>query len=280
MALLQKAYLGSTPLFRNTSWFEGTTGKPIDVSSIVTVTADNTAHVKGGWQQLIASTSADVSYVVIDTGGVFTSGADTATLLDLGTGSSTNETALISNIAIGSATRAATRAALCIGVPIKIASGTRLSARIQSVVPSGKTAKIRVFTFNMGDYAAAPTSVDVIGTSTATSAGTAMSGSSGQWVEIIASTTKAYRAVVVVPSASAVSFGEVIVEFRLGTGASPNEVEVGRIFAHYSNIETSGNGLTSLPVLAQNIPSGTRLSVRHDIASGPSSFDITLIGIP
>jgi hypothetical protein len=279
MALLQKGYLGATPLFRNTSWFEGTTGKPINASSVVTVTADNTAHVKGGWQELIASTSADASYVVIDA-GAYTSGADTATLLDLGTGSSTNETALISDVAIGSAARQANRAALCFGVPIKIASGTRLSARIQSVVSGGKTATIQVYTFNMGDYAAAPTSVDVIGTSTATSAGTAMSGSSGNWVQIIASTTRAYRGVVVVPSASSASLGDIIIEYKLGTGASLAEVEVGRTFAHYSNIETAGNGVTLLPVLAQNIPSGTRLSIQHNIASGPGSYDVTLIGIP
>jgi hypothetical protein len=280
MALLQKAYLGATPLFRNTSWFEGTTGKPINASSVVTVTADNTAHVKGGWQELIASTSADASYVVIDAGGVFTSGADTATLLDLGTGSSTNETALISDVAIGSAARQANRASLCFGVPIKIASGTRLSARIQSVVSGGKTATIQVYTFNMGDYAAAPTSVDVIGTSTATSAGTAMSGSSGNWVQIKDSTTRAYRGVVVVPSASSASLGDIIIEYKLGTGASLAEVEVGRAFAHYSNVETAGNGVTLLPVLAQNIPSGTRLSIQHNIASSPGSYDVTLIGIP
>ena len=280
MALLQKAYLGATPLFRNTSFFEGTSGKPIDASSVVTVTANSTAHTKGSWVQLIASTTANASYIVIEAGDVSASGANTATLLDIGTGASGSETALIENIGIGGASRATNRASFAFGVPIRIPSGTRISARIQSLVTGGKTATIRVFIFEMGDYAAAPTSVDVIGTSTGTSEGTAMSGSSGTWVQVLASTTRAYRAVVLVPSFSAISVGNIAVQYTLGTGASGSETEVGRMFAQYSDIETSGFSNALPPLIAGSIASGSRLSVRHDIASSPGSYDVTLIGIP
>lgn len=281
MALLQKAYLGATPLFRNTSFFEGTSGKPIDASSIVTVTANSTAHTKGSWTQLIASTTADASYIVIDAGDVSSSGVNTATLLDIGTGASGSESALIENIAIGGAARLAFRAAFAFGVPIKIASGTRIAARIQSLVTGGKTATIRVFTFNLGDYAAAPTSVDVIGTSTGTSAGTAMSGASGTWTQVIASTSRAYRAVVLVPSSSDTAAANITIQLTLGTGASGSEVEFGRMFAQFSDVETAGFGAAFSPLMAGNIPSGTRLAVRHDVATGVSGpYDVTLIGIP
>lgn len=279
MALLQKAYLGATPLFRNTSFFDGANGVPIDVSSAVTVTADALAHTMGGWSPLINSTSANASFIVIDAGGVSSSGADTATLLDIGTGAATAETPLIEEVAIGSATRQPTAAPFAFGVPIKIPSGTRLSARIQSIVTGGKTASIRIFTFDLGDYAAAPTSVDVIGTSTATSAGTAMSGASGTWVQIIASTSRAYRAIVLVPSASDASLGNGIVEFTLGTGVLGSETPIGTVFGHFSDIETAGMG--PLPTLIPaTVPAGTRLSVKHDLGAAPGDYDVTLIGIP
>jgi hypothetical protein len=279
MALLQKAYLGATPLFRNTSFFDGANGVPINVSSIVTLTASATAHTKGGWSQLIASTSANASYIIIDAGDVSTSGANTATLLDIGTGASGSETTLIGDVAIGSAARLGFRAPFTFGVPIQIPSGVRLSARIQSVVTS-KTATIRIFTFDLGDYAAAPTSVDVIGTDTATSAGTAMSGASGTWTQVIASTTRAYRAVVAVPSASDTSVAGIIVQFTVGRGAAASETEIGRVFGHFADVETAGMG--ALPTLIPaSVASGTRLAVRHDVANGVSGpYDITLIGIP
>jgi hypothetical protein len=279
MALLQKAYLGATPLWREVAWYEEVSAKPVTVSSAVTVTANSSAHTKGAWSELIASTSANVSYIVIDA-DASTVNTDTATLIDIGAGASGAETALISNVAIGGAERSATRASFGFGVPIKIASGTRLSARIQSVVTGGKTASIIVRTFDMGDYANAPTSVDVIGTSTATSEGTPMSGSSGTWVQVTASTARSYKAVVVVPSASSSNMGNIAVEYVLGTGASGSEVEIGRATAHYTGNEEAGTTTFYPPIVGTAITSGTRLAVKHDIATGPGSYDITLIGIP
>jgi hypothetical protein len=280
MALLQKAYLGATPLFRNTSFFDGANGVPINASSIVTITANSSAHTKGAWSQLIASTSAQASFIIIDAGDVSTSATNTATLLDIGTGASGSETALIENVAIGSAIRSAIRAPFAFGVPIQIPSGVRLSARIQSVVTGGKTATIRIFTFDLGDYAAAPTSVDVIGTDTATSTGTAMSGASGTWTQVIASTTRAYRAVVAVPSASDATVAGITIQFTVGKGAAASETEIGRVLGQFSDIETAGMGV--LPTLIPaSVASGTRLAVRHDVATGVSGpYDITLIGIP
>jgi hypothetical protein len=281
MALLQKAYLGATPLFRNTSFFEGMSSKPINESGSVTVTADTTAHTKGAWSELDSSTSANASYIVIEVSSSGQSGVDTAALVDIGTGASGSETALIGDVAVGGAQVLAGNAAqLAFGIPIQIASGTRLSARIQSIVTGGRQMTVNVWIFDMGDYTAAPTSVDVLGTSTANSAGTVMSGASGTWVQIIASTSRAYRAVVFVPSLSTTAAATLVTEYRIGTGASGSEVEVGRTFAATTNAEAVGIS-SRLPALVTGaIPSGTRLSVRHTIASTPSAYDVTLIGIP
>ena len=282
MALLQKGYLGATPLFKERSWFEDMSQVPINDSGDVTVTADNAAHTKGAWIELVASTSANASFIIVEVSGIAASGADTATLVDVGTGASGSETALIPNVGVGAAnSNTQGLATLAFGIPIKIASGTRLSARIQSVVagPPAKSAVVRVLTFDMGDYAYAPTSVDVIGTSTATSVGTALSGASGTWVEIIASTTNAYKGVVIVPSSSATATGNIRVEYRLGTGASGAETARGRMFGTFTTAEGVGILPRTSPLITAQIPSGTRLSVRHDIASTSGNYDITLIGI-
>jgi hypothetical protein len=278
MALLQKAYLGATPLFKERSWYEDVSAIPVNASSVVTVTANTSAHTKGAWTELIASTSGNASYIIIEC-GVDASIVDTATLLDIGTGASGSETGLISNVAVGSAARMTIRAAFAFGVPIKIPSGTRLSARIQSIVTGGKTGTIVIRTFNMGDYGSAPTAVDVIGVNTATSQGTAMSGSSGTYVEITASTANDYRGIVIVPSASSNNIGTISTEFILAKGAASSEVELGRTIVSYVNTEQVGMNSFYPPIIGGFIPSGTRLSVAHDIALGPGAYDVTLIGI-
>jgi hypothetical protein len=280
MALLQKAYLGATPLFREQSWFEEVSANPVDVSSTVTVTADTAAHTKGAWSELVASTSASTTYIIVEVGGIAANATDTATLLDIGTGASGSEVALLANIAVGGAALAVARPAFAFGVPIKIASGTRLSARIQSVVTGGKTGTVLVRTFDMGDYAYAPASVDVMGSSTATSDGTPMSGSSGTYVQITASTSRAYKAIVCVPSSSSTNVNNAIVEFTVGVGASSSEVEVGRVNAHFLSTEEMGMATRYPTIMAANIPASSRIAVKHNASSGPGGCDVTLIGIP
>jgi hypothetical protein len=279
MALLQKAYLGATPLFRSTSWFEEVSAKPVDASSTVTVTANSSAHTKGAWSELVASTSANASYLIVSV-DLSAAATDTASLIDIGTGASGSEAALIPNVAAGGAETATTRCPFAFGVPIKIPSGTRLSARIQSVVTGGKTAAVRVITFDMGDYAHAPTSVDVLGTSTATSEGTPMTGASGTYAEVVASTSNAYKAIVLVPSTSATSISNIAATFTLGVGASGSEVESGACIAHYTGNEEVGVTALCPPIMAASVPAGSRLAVKHDIAASSSFYDVTLIGIP
>ena len=279
MPLLQKGYLGSTPLFKEQSWFEFISSKPVNVSAEVTLTANASAHTKGSWTQLIASTSENSSLLVVDYTG-HTVNTDTATLLDIGTGASGSETAIIENVAIGGgANRQANRPTSFFAVPIRIASGQRIAARIQSVVTGGKTVSAVARIFNMGDYAYAPTAVDVIGTSTATSAGTAMSGSSGTWVQVTASTSNAYKGIVIVPSVTDGAIADIFAEYRVGAGASGSESEIGRIRVQHFSEDWAATSPLFSTVMGASIPSGTRLSVRHDIAANPSRYDVTLIGI-
>lgn len=278
MALLQKGYLGATPLFRNEDWFEVGAFKIVNFDSAKTLIANSSAHTKGSWVQLIASTSADASFLYFSITGVAASGANTATLLDIATGASGSETIIAGDIAVGSA------AGVTVAFPYQLPSGTRLAARIQSVVTGGKTATIRSAVVDAGDYATAPTSVDVIGGNIANSQGISFSGASGTWVEGVASTSRAYRAVCMVISGhDAVigsSGGVTNQPYALGVGAASSEISFGDLRFNFSNSEA---GILVAPfntVFGHNIPAGSRLAVNNPIAVDPSKYGFCLIGIP
>jgi len=282
MALLQKAYLGSTPLWRGTGWYEDAPFNAVNISSDVTVTANSSAHTKGAWSEIVASTSANASLLYVRVGGIGVAANNTAALLDIGTGASGSEVVIASNIAIGSAGQAATPAPfMMFAMPYKLASGTRISARIQSVVTGGETATVTVFVLDAGNYDATPTSVDVIGTDTATSQGTSFSGASDTWVQGIASTARAYRAVGLVFSAHSSTLANVTdATFEVGVGASGSEVSFGQLRHTYTTSETSTSVIPFISVFGRNIPSGSRLAVKHSIATNPDRYGFTLIGIP
>jgi hypothetical protein len=280
MALLQKAYLGATPLFRNVDWFEASYTL-VNSSAEVSLTANTSAHTKGSYSELIASTSANAGLLVLMVQDVSAVSTNTATLIDVATGASGSETVIISNLAVGGALTTTGPIGVAVSIPFQIPSGTRLSARIQSVVTGGKTATAQVFLFDVGgDYATAPTSVDVITGDTATSQGISFSGASGTWVQAIASTSRAYRAVAIVPSAHSSSITTIGPQLELGVGAAGSEQVFGLTVASYTNSESLQPAPPYLSLFGRNIPSGSRLAVKHNITANPDRYGFCLIGIP
>jgi len=280
MALLQKAYLGATPLFRNVDWFEASY-TPVNSSAEVSLTANTSAHTKGSYSELIASTSANAGLLVLMVQDISAVATNTATLIDVATGASGSETVIISNLAVGGALTTAGPTGVAVAVPLQIPSGTRISARIQSVVTGGKTATAQVFLFSVGDdYATAPTSVDVITGDTATSQGISFSGASGTWVQAIASTPRAYRAVALMPSTHNSNIANISPQLELGVGASGSEQVFGLTVASYGNSETVLSSPPYLSLFGRNIPAGSRLAVKHNIGANPERYGFSLIGIP
>jgi hypothetical protein len=280
MALLQKAYLGATPLFRNVDWFEDAYTL-VNSSAEVSLTANTSAHTKGSYSELIASSSANAGLLVLMVQDIQASSTNTATLIDIATGASGSENDIISNLAVGGAVTTAGSTGLCVAVPCKIASGTRLAARIQSIVTGGKNATAQVFLLDVsGDYATAPTIVDVITGDTATSRGISFSGASGTWVEAIASTSQAYRAVAFVPSVHSNNIASINPQFDIGIGASGSEQTFGATIVNYNANEFVQSTPPYLSLFGRNIPSGSRLAVKHNIAANPDRYGFCLIGIP
>ena len=244
-----------------------------------TITANSSAHTKGNWTQLISSSASNSSFIFIVPNAIATATTNTATLLDIGTGASGSETAIISNIAVGAASNITGSIPPAFGIPLQIASGTRISARIQSVVIGGKTANIAVSLMDLGNYNTAPTSVDVIGADTATSKGISFSGASGSWNEAIASTARDYRAVCCVLSShdsDILAFGS---NWDVGIGASGSETAFGGGRSATGSNESIATA-TPYNLFGRVIPAGSRLAVRHNIAANPGKFGFVLIGVP
>ena len=168
----------------------------------VTVTASGTAHTKGSWVELISSTSADAYYISIATANATaTSGSDTSTLLDIGTGAASSETVVIPNIPIGHSKHwvgSNSGFNTPLTLPLYVASGTRIAARIQSAVVS-KTADVMVEVREVSgtapsDWPNKTTAWAHLGINTATSNASTAPGTS--WTEIVASTANAYQQIV------------------------------------------------------------------------------------
>ena len=261
-------------------WFEDTSPNIISSGISVTVTANILANTKGSWTQLIASSSGNTSSIVISAAGVGATATNTATLLDIGTGASGSETTIIGDVAVGAASSTGQGVNNAFEIPFKIPSGTRISARIQSVVAGGKTASISAFLMDLGNYDTAPTSVDVIGADTANSKGISFSGASGSWTEAVASTSRSYRAVCCVLSSHNSDIASITLNWDVGIGASGSEVAFGGGRSSVSASELLSNAIPYNSLFGRKIPAGSRLAVRHNIAANPSYYGFTLIGIP
>jgi hypothetical protein len=263
-------------------WYSSLAGPELhDVT--VTPTANTSANTKGAWTEVVASTSATTTAIAVIVGGVQSSSANTATLVDVGVGASGSEQVVAANIAVGGAVRLATRdlSGLWVLLPVAVAAGSRVAVRIQSVVTGGKTASVQCRLFQWGTDFGVPTIVDVLGTSTATSQGASFSGASGTFTEVVASTATAYTAIGMVPSTHNSSILSIAGYLEVAIGAAGSEVVFGVVECFFWNQEGVSSSMSGTsPLFARNVPAGSRLSVRHNIAANPDRYGVTLIGIP
>jgi hypothetical protein len=149
------------------------------------------------------------------------------------------------------------------------------------VVAGGKSIPFTVQAFDSGNYSSAPTDVDVIGTSTGTSRGTALSSTANAYAQVTASTTNAYKAIAIVPSAADTSLAGFNLTYTLATGASGSEVDRASLTVlSTSNEIILPQGMQSVGIVSGLFPVGTRLAVKGNQTITGSNFDVCLMGIP
>jgi hypothetical protein len=242
-----------------------------------TITASSTTHTKGSWSQLVASTSAESSGLLLFASGNAVTSTATSMLLDIGTGAAGSESVIVPDIALGGAN------GYRVLIPIRIPSGVRVAARCQSAVAS-RTVTIAPHLFSASFADRLPTVLDSLGTISATSAGTAMSGAANTWVQVTASTAKDYQALILVPCSDATTGINGVVRLSLGIGAAGSETEL----AYIQNLQAStpalsdlaGNSAFSFGLAGRFIPAGTRVAVRHNISANPDRVSACVLGVP
>jgi hypothetical protein len=154
----------------------------------ITVTAGATAHTKGDWAQLIASTPYDAYGIWIGIDGIHVSAGATAYLVDIGVGPAGSELVIVPNLDVwGADNTAAGLNPHLFWFPVYIPAGSRIAARSQSVTAS-KTCRVMVMLDGVpwyGLWGLGPV-VDY-GTNLAASSGTSVtpgSGAFGSWVQL------------------------------------------------------------------------------------------------
>ena len=246
-----------------------------DMTTFANVTANASAHTKGAWVQLVASTAANADVLILNV-ACAANATNTAALIDVGIGASGAETVIIPNLAVGGSDG---NGSWYITLPVKIPAGSRLAARSQTVRTGGVNIAVRAVLQSSAKYDDAPTTVDVIGTSTATSEGVA-TVTNNTYVELTSSSSQEYNAVVVVPSLTSTSTGATQLLVDLATGASGSETIAAthRLQTNTAEACSYRNPALLAGYAAGPFPSGTRFAVRVSAEAG--NLDFCLVGIP
>jgi hypothetical protein len=215
----------------------------VQTSAATNVTAANTINTLGSWTQLISSTTGpgDILRLTCD---VDVSAANSANLIEIGFGGSGSEVVVVPGFANGGWNGGT------IEIPLKIPQGTRISARIRAAVAS-RVNSVTVGVVDAGSYAFAPESVDVYGTSTSGSIGTAMTANAV--TVITASTSRPYQALIASISTNDAAMATTSGNFYgLGTGASNSEV-----FHTYNTFSTTSAEQLNYPNGFRDIQQGS-----------------------
>lgn len=250
----------------------------------VNITTSATANTKGAWREIISSASntSDTGLLILAS-PLSTFTGDNACLVEIGVGASGSETPIITDIAF--AGHQANASCQTRAVPIFIPSGTRVAFRAQTAASGAQTVYLIAAFAKTTGMNRLPATADSLGVNSSTSHATALTGTANvTYTEIVASTSKAYQSLLLnISSASKVGINA---NFRatLAVGPAGKEVDLCTVDARqdsggtlsWSNTWFTTNGLPA----GGYIPAGSRLSVKHNIASNPGYLEASVIGVP
>lgn len=247
------------------------------IRAVVAAVASVTPHTAGAWVEVDAALAADCSGIVVAiTGSTNSTGADSSTLLEIGTGASSSEV-VWATIGVGFLNPGGVVA--MITVPGFIAAGTRVAVRARSVIASQQV--IAVYSF-LPTKTLAPAAPTTYGADTATSRGTTITApgalnTKGAWTQIAASTAVEHGLVLVCPqgaAGTAMAASGVLIDIGIG-GSGSEAVLIGDIAIVGSTAELyqARSPLTyGVP-----IPAGSRLSARYARANTGNAVDLVLV---
>lgn len=272
----------SLKLLRNVPWYTAARPTVVLPHSFFSANIGAGAHVYGAWAQVVASTSANVGLIFFDGQSAPSAGVDNAVMWNIGVGAAGSESIIVPDLATGGSASGG----YGIYIPVSIPAGSRVAVQVK-VARTGLTQRFpRVWLMSTGAaaYSVTPRAVEVLGVNVSTSQGTALSGASGSWTEIVAATTKPYQSLWLMPTVHGTDVAAIDpLRLVLGVGPSGSEVEVGEVIARTATNEELNTANNTPPGLMWHcgpIPAGARLAVKHNIPSNPGQYGVNIIAVP
>lgn len=262
---------------------DGVTSASSTRSEVSLSTHATVAHSPGAWVVLDSSLAVDAHAVDISfRNATSTSGADTSTILEIGTGGSGSET-VWAQVLVGYGSIAA-----LFTVPGILAAGTRVVARLRSI-RLGATHNSIGFAFMSGaGKSVAPGAPVSMGIDTANSRGVVLTApgslnTKGAWTEIEDATPADFGALAVSmqgAGGTAMASSPVLVDVGIGA-AGAESVLIGDLCL----VGTSGEEFTyhrgcMRRTFGVDVPAGSRLSARYARAASGNAIDLALVGTP
>ncbi len=225
----------------------------------VSVVASATAHVKGAWAELIASTDQPGETILVFLDGPYGGSASQVdALLDVGFGPAGAEQVVVSNLNSGNWNSANQYV-----IPLRVPKGTRIALRHQSNVGSKSVA----FSVNViAGVGESPQSWVTYGANTTNSQGVLLPAVTTAkvktaWTELVASTTAVSNWVSLTPGLPTTNSPGTPWTFDIGVGAAGAERLVVENYRYnITSTELVRGSMVPFPVA---IPAGQRLSVRY-----------------
>lgn len=276
------------------SWAGATTGSTPSSSNGISITASATANTKGSYSQLIASTTADCSALLVTLDR--TTNSNVAGLLDIAVGGAGAEKVIAPNLHWHSSSVNPQMIAHQFLIPCSIPAGSRISARCQS---SGVSTIIVTSVICISDMMAsyAPAGfLDDIGTLTATSLLAsvdpgATANTKGSYTQLIASTTRDYRGFLLcvghattTPSNLGGVYMFATVDLAVGGAGTENIIIADyQISSAVPTTSLSAWNPTSAPFFPISIPAGSRIAARAQCSTNTATgrlIGVAIYGVP
>lgn len=246
-------------------------------SSIGTSITAPTNGTKSAYTQLIASTSFDAMLVVLNlTGSTFGNPADV--FVDLAIGAAGSEQIIASDLMVGGSGTA--RYVL----PLRIPAGTRVAARVSS----SQTASNAACSVNLqlgagGMMGMAPFNrCDALGISsnagtTVTAGGSA--NTKGSWAQIIASTARMYRALILAGRGPNGAAANLLGDVGVGAAAAEQVVVPDVPFNQTSSGGTDSSWGCASALFPCVVPSGSRVAGRVQAQAASQACRLAVYGL-
>lgn len=243
------------------------------------ILASATPHTFGAWLEIDASLSADSDGIFVFLVNNFGVGAtDTSGVLQIGLGTAGAEVPWVSQL-VGYSVAGAT-----LWFPGRIPAGSRVAARLQSIVAS-KNLGTTMWSFLPAKSATSLGAPVSYGVNLATSMGVLLTApgslnTKGAWTQIVASTSTDLAALTFgVQGAGSTSMAGASTLVDIGVGPASSEVVViGDV--HVQGGTGESYDVRSPVAFEVDIPAGSRISARYARANVANAIDLALVGAP